>query len=130
MILHVPNSLFSHCENVKNSSQLQYDGTYITLSICRTVISAGGCSTEHFRSADFTNWEEYIGITWLNNDEYTAWRTLDSTSSKADSITKVVNVKDGLHTQAQYGNVISQRASCAFMLPVATPQMQSFLAPV
>ena len=71
-------------------SQLNFDGTYLTVKICRTAFGAGGCGVEKYRTKDFENWQEYIGITWHENEQYEAWRQLGSNSSKADDITKVV----------------------------------------
>ena len=73
-------------------SQLNFDGTYLTVKICRTTFGAGGCGVEKYRTKDFENWQEYIGITWLDSEQYEAWRQLGSNSSKADEITKIVPV--------------------------------------
>ncbi len=56
----------------------------------RQTFGAGSWTGERFRSADFKSWEEYIGVTWVNSEEYEAWRKVGSTSSKADSRKKVV----------------------------------------
>ena len=88
IILKVPPRLFTNCQ-YNRTNQLQYDGQYLTFNMCRTAMGAGGCNTERFRSTDFIHFEEYIGITWLNSEQYEAWRIVGSKSSKADSITKV-----------------------------------------
>ncbi len=88
VILTFPTRPLSVCNN--KQSQLNFDGTYLTVKICRTAFGAGGCGVEKYRTKDFENWQEYIGITWHENEQYEAWRQLGSNSSKADEITKVV----------------------------------------
>ncbi|MEC4726635.1 hypothetical protein HWQ46_13860 [Shewanella sp. D64] len=89
VIFKAPTQLFASCSQ-RGANPLQYDGEYIIFSICNMTIGAGGCGGARYRSADFELWQEYIGVTWLNSEEYEAWRTLGSNSSKADSIKKVV----------------------------------------
>ncbi|MAB62393.1 MAG: hypothetical protein HRU18_04045 [Pseudoalteromonas sp.] len=90
VILTLPTRPLSVCNN--KQSQLNFDGTHLTVKICRTAFGAGGCGVEKYRTTDFENWQEYIGITWHGNEQYEAWRQLGSNSSKADEITKVVPV--------------------------------------
>ena len=90
VILTFPTRPLSVCTD--KQSQLNFDGTYLTVKICRTSFGAGGCGVEKYRTKDFENWQEYIGITWHDNEQYEAWRHLGSNSSKADEITKVVPV--------------------------------------
>ncbi|MAD05734.1 MULTISPECIES: hypothetical protein [unclassified Pseudoalteromonas] len=90
VILTFPYRPLSVCTD--KQSQLNFDGTYLTVKICRTSFGAGGCGVEKFRTKDFENWQEYIGITWHDNEQYEAWRRLGSNSTKADEITKVVPV--------------------------------------
>lgn len=91
VIFEVPYRLMAVCENSQiDNKPLKYDGEYISLSVCQTVFGAGGCPKDMYRSADFENWEEYIGVTWIEGEEYEAWRKLGSTSTKADSVKKVV----------------------------------------
>ena len=87
VIFKVPYSLIATCNN---KGPLQYDGEYIILSVCEMTFGAGGCGGGRYRSADFENWEEYFGVTWIKSEEYEAWRKVGSTSSKADSVKKVV----------------------------------------
>ncbi|MEH6395216.1 hypothetical protein [Pseudoalteromonas sp.] len=95
VILQIPFRLLTSCPNqLENNSTLQFDGTYLTLTLCRTAIGAGGCAEERYRTRDFEHWQEYIGITWLNGEEYQAWRVLGSKSSKADEISKVIKSKN------------------------------------
>ena len=86
VIFKVPYSLLATCEN---KGPLQYDGEYIIFSVCEMTFGAGGCGGR-YRSSDFKLWEEYFGVTWINSEEYEAWRKVGSTSSKADSVKKVV----------------------------------------
>lgn len=69
---------------------LTHDGKYIIFNVCEIAYGAGGCGGGRYRSKDNKNWEEYIGVTWLKGEQYEAWRKVGSTSSKADSIKKVV----------------------------------------
>ncbi|PML77270.1 hypothetical protein [Enterovibrio norvegicus] len=86
----VPSRPLASCENWKGEGEpLKHDGEFIILSVCHMSFGAGGCAVERYRSADFAHWEEHIGVTWINGEEYEAWRTLGSTSSKADSVKKV-----------------------------------------
>ena len=87
VIFKVPYSLLATCEN---KGPLQYDGEHIILSVCEMTFGAGGCGGGRYRSSDLENWEEYIGVTWINSEEYEAWRKVGSTASKADSVKKVV----------------------------------------
>ncbi len=89
-IFKVPSRLLTVCENSKSEENpLQFDGQFIILGVCQTTLGAGGCAGERYRSADFENWEEYIGITWIEGEKYEAWRRMGSTSSRADSVKKV-----------------------------------------
>jgi hypothetical protein len=93
LIFEVPHRVFASCVNSRsgdNGSPLQYDGTYIILSVCQTTFCAGSCPGERYRNADFENREEHIGVTRINSEEYEAWRKVGSDSSKADSVKKVV----------------------------------------
>ena len=91
IIFNVPSKLFTVCAQAQlNKNYLKYDGEYIVLHVDRQTIGAGSWTAERYRSKDFKSWEQYIGVTWRNNEEYEAWRDLGSTSSKADSRTKVV----------------------------------------
>ncbi len=91
IIFTVPDRLFTYCsQNDPNKNYLDYDGEYIILHVHRQTVGAGSKTAERYRSADFKSWQEYIGVTWVNGDEYEAWRTLGSKSSKADSRKKVV----------------------------------------
>ncbi|MEH6817708.1 MAG: hypothetical protein V7683_14350 [Pseudoalteromonas distincta] len=90
IVLNIPTRLLSSSPENQSNKRLKYDGTYLTLTLCRVAFGAGGCADERYKTLDFVNWEEYIGITWLKSEKYEAWRKLGSTSSKADSITKVV----------------------------------------
>ena len=87
VIFKVPYSLLATCEN---KGPLQYDGEYIIFSVCEMTFGAGGCGGGRYRSSDFKLWEEHFGVTWINSEEYEAWRKVGSTSSKADSVKKVV----------------------------------------
>lgn len=59
VILQIPFRLLTPCpQQQENNSSLQFDGTYLTLTICRTTISAGGCSEERYRTRDFENWQD------------------------------------------------------------------------
>ncbi len=88
----VPARLLTVCESTRSGEKpLRYDGKHLILSVCQTTFGAGGCAVEHYRSADYEHWEEYIGVTWINGEQYSAWRKLGSTSSKADSVEKVEN---------------------------------------
>ncbi|OHY82775.1 hypothetical protein [Marinobacter sp. AC-23] len=91
VIFKVPSRLFTRCTNSgRGEKPLDYDGEYIILRVCEFAIGAGGCGGESYRSADFENWEEHIGVTWINSEEYEAWRKVGSKSSKADSVKKVI----------------------------------------
>lgn len=87
IIFEAPYSSFATCSN---RGPLQYDGEYIILDVCIMSFGAGGCGGGRYRSADFEQWEEHIGVTWINSEEYEAWRKVGSTSSKADSVKRVV----------------------------------------
>lgn len=91
VIFSVPAKLFTYCSNNKpNHNYLEFDGEYIILNVDRQTVGAGSWTGERYRSADFTTWEEYIGVTWVERVEYEAWRKVGSISSKADSIKKVI----------------------------------------
>jgi hypothetical protein len=87
VIFKVPYSLLATCEN---KGPLQYDGEFIILSVCEMSFGAGGCGGGRYRSSDFKLWEEYIGVTWINREEYEAWRKVGSNSPNADSVKRVV----------------------------------------
>lgn len=91
VIFNVPSRLFTSCaKSEPNRNYLEYDGEYIILHVDRQTFGAGSWTGELYRSSDFKSWEEYIGVTWINSEEYEAWRKVGSTSSKADSRKKVV----------------------------------------
>ena len=91
VIFKVPSRFLTRRTNSgRGQKPLDYDGEYIILRVCEFTVGAGGCGGESYRSADFENWEEHIGVTWINGEEYEAWRKVGSTSSKADSVKKVV----------------------------------------
>ena len=95
VIFTAPRELLTSCaqrELAKN--YLDYDGEFIILNVDRQTFGAGSWTGERYRSADFTSWQQYIGVTWVNSEEYEAWRNLGSDSAKADSIKKVVQQKD------------------------------------
>lgn len=90
-IFEAPSRMFTYCaKSDPATNYLKYDGEYIILQVHRQTAGAGSSTGERYRSADFKSWEEYIGVTWVNSEEYEAWRRVGSTSSKADSIKKVV----------------------------------------
>lgn len=91
VIFTVPSRLLTSCAKSKlDKNYLEYDGQHIVLHVDRQTFGAGSRTGEKYRSSDFKSWEEYIGITWVDNEEYEAWRKLGSTSSKADSRKKVM----------------------------------------
>ncbi len=91
VIFNVPSRVFTRCAKDKpHKNYLEYDGEYIILNVDRQTFGAGSWTGERYRSADFKTWEEYIGVTWVDSEEYEAWRKLGSTSSKADSVKKIV----------------------------------------
>jgi len=83
-LFSAPYRFATNCQ----SSKLTRKNEYFVISMCRVAFSAGGCGDERYRSQDFENWQEYIGITWKNNEKYDAWRNVGSTSEKADAIEK------------------------------------------
>ena len=85
LVFSPPYRLATSC----SGSELNHDGEFYIISMCRITFGAGGCGSEQYRSSDLENWQEYIGITWRNSEEYEAWRVLGSTSNKADAIKKV-----------------------------------------
>jgi len=90
-IFKAPSRILTPCpKSTRGFNYLDYDGEYVILNVSRQTIGAGSHTGERYRSKDFINWEEYIGITWRNSEEYEAWRKVGSTSSKADSIKKVL----------------------------------------
>jgi hypothetical protein len=90
VIFEVPYRPLTYCKESKaGKNYLEQDGAYIILRVDRQTLGAGSWTAERYRSADFETWEEYIGVTWKNGEEYEAWRRLGSTSSKADSLKKV-----------------------------------------
>lgn len=88
LIFEIPQNPFKTCRN--RDSALTYDGEYIILDVCEMTIGAGGCGGGRYRSKDYENWEEDIGITWIKGEAYEAWRKLGSTSSTADSVKKII----------------------------------------
>lgn len=91
IIFKVPPRLFTHCaEGEPGRNYLEHDGEYIILNVYRQTIGAGSWTGERYRSTNFKIWEEYIGVTWVEGEEYEAWRRVGSTSSKAITRTKVV----------------------------------------
>ena len=91
VIFNAPSKLLTTCaQRQPNRNYLTSDGDYIVLHVDRQTFGAGSWTAERYRSKDFMSWEQYIGVTWINSEEYEAWRDLDSKSSKADSRTKVV----------------------------------------
>lgn len=91
VIFTVPSRAFTFCaKNEPGKNHLEYDGEHIVLHVDRQTFGAGSWTGERYRSADFTSWEEYIGVTWVNGEEYEAWRMVGSTSSKSDSRKRVV----------------------------------------
>lgn len=90
VIFEVPARLFTYCLNREPAKNyLSYDGEYIILKVDRQTIGAGSSTAERYRSADFSSWQEYIGVTWLDGEAHEAWRNLGSTSSKADAVKKI-----------------------------------------
>ncbi|OEE81785.1 hypothetical protein A1OQ_20580 [Enterovibrio norvegicus FF-162] len=90
VVFRAPSRPLTTCKNGEGYGEpLKHDGKFIILSVCRMAFGAGGCAVERYRSADLQDWEEHIGVTWIDGEEYEAWRTLGSTSSKADSVKKV-----------------------------------------
>lgn len=88
LIFEISQNPFKSCRNQQDA--LTYDGEYIVLDVCEISFGAGGCGRGRYRSMDYENWEEDIGITWINGEEYEAWRKLGSQSSTADSVKKVI----------------------------------------
>ncbi|WP_065979331.1 hypothetical protein [Pseudoalteromonas lipolytica] len=90
IILKIPPRFLSTCSSsTENPRQLEFDGTYLIVKLCRVAFGAGGCGVEKYRSKNFEHWQEYIGITWRNGEQYEAWRQLGSSSAKADEIIHV-----------------------------------------
>ena len=90
IIFTVPSQLMTTCaQREPKRNYLEYDGEFIILHVDRQTFGAGSWTAERFRSADFTHWQQYIGVTWVNGEEYEAWRNVGSKSAKADSIKKV-----------------------------------------
>ncbi|WP_028023340.1 hypothetical protein [Enterovibrio calviensis] len=90
VVFRAPSRPLATCKNWEGEGEpLQHDVKFIILSVCQMAFGAGGCAVERYRSADLQHWEEHIGVTWIDGEEYEAWRTLGSTSSKADSVKKV-----------------------------------------
>jgi hypothetical protein len=90
-IFTVPSSVFSSCDNVFPA--LIYEDGYLVFQTCQIVFGAGGCGRSRYRSSDMKAWQEDIGITWIEGEEYEAWRNLGSTSSNADSVKRIKNDK-------------------------------------
>ena len=90
VIFTAPSQLMTTCaQRELKRNYLEYDGEFIILHVDRQTFGAGAWTGERFRSADFTHWQQYIGVTWVNSEEYEAWRNVGSESTKADSIKKV-----------------------------------------
>ena len=90
VIFKAPYRLLASCHNdFRNGESLRYDGEYMMLDVCQSTFAAGSCNFEQYRSADFENWQEYIGVTWRKGEQYEAWRKLGSTSAKADYVKKI-----------------------------------------
>jgi len=96
VIFEAPIKWLTSCSSgIPYVNYLKYDGEYITLHVDRQAFGAGAKTGERFRTSNFnasrsSDWEEYIGITWVNNEEYEAWRKLGSNSKSADSRKKVI----------------------------------------
>lgn len=91
VIFNAPFKALTSCaKNKFGENYLKFDGKYIVLYVDRQTFGAGSSTGERYRSSDFELWEEYIGVTWIKGEEYEAWRNVGSTSSRADSRTKVV----------------------------------------
>lgn len=88
LIFKVPKSPLTTCRN--RDPALIYDDEYIILDVCEMTFGAGSCGGGRYRSKDYENWEEDIGITWIKGEAYEAWRKLGSTSSTADSVKKII----------------------------------------
>ncbi|TXR54579.1 hypothetical protein [Reinekea thalattae] len=86
-IFRPPTKLMTSCDSLMNP--LDYKEGYIILTICRQTFGAGSCTRERYRSNDMAQWQEDIGITWVKGEQYTAWRNIGSTSSKADAVTRI-----------------------------------------
>jgi len=92
VIFKAPPDALAKCPKGKRGfNYLDYDDTFITLNVYRQRFGAGSTTGERYRSKDFETWEEYIGITWVDSEEYEAWRKVGSTSATADSRTKVIH---------------------------------------
>ncbi|XQW83413.1 hypothetical protein ACOYR1_09575 [Thalassotalea piscium] len=91
VIFTAPVRLFTYCfKSEYGKNYLEFDGEYIILNVVRQTTGAGASTGERYRSANFSVWEEYIGVTWIKGEEYEAWRKLGSHSTKADSRKKVI----------------------------------------
>ncbi len=91
VIFNVPSRTFTYrAKSTAGRNYLEYDGEYLVLHVDRQTFGAGSWTGELYRSADFKSWEEHIGVSWINGEEYEAWRKVGSTSSKADSREKVL----------------------------------------
>jgi hypothetical protein len=90
-IFSAPSKFLTYCaKNKPGRNYLEYDGEYIILNVNRQTAGSGSWTAERYRSANFSAWQEYIGVTWREGEQYEAWRNVGSTSSKADSRKKVV----------------------------------------
>lgn len=91
VIFKVPSRLLTYCAQSKpDKNYLEYDGEYIILNVDRQTAGAGSWTGERYRSADFESWQEYIGVTWVEGEEYEAWRALGSASSSSADFRKKV----------------------------------------
>lgn len=90
VIFTVPSRIMTYCKKQEgNKNDLEHNGDYVILTAYRQTIGAGSWVKERYRSQDLETWEEYIGPTWKNGEEYEAWRAIGSSSSKADSLKKI-----------------------------------------
>ncbi|WP_340677248.1 hypothetical protein [Paraglaciecola sp.] len=90
VIFTVPRELLTICAQIEpKKNYLEYDGEFVILNVDRQTFGAGSWTGERYRSADFISWQRDIGVTWLNGEEYEAWRNVGSKSAKADAIKKV-----------------------------------------
>ncbi|MBO1254835.1 hypothetical protein J3L16_03920 [Alteromonas sp. 5E99-2] len=85
-IFKPPIRLIASC---RGSDLIINKNGYLIFSVCRVDFGGGGCGKERYRSSDMVHWQEDIGTTWIKGEQYTAWRELGSTSSKADAVSRV-----------------------------------------
>jgi hypothetical protein len=83
VIFTVPSQFLATCaQREPEKNYLDYDGEFIILNVDRQTFGAGSSTGERYRSADFTSWQQYIGVTWVNGEEYEAWRNVGPKSEK------------------------------------------------